>query len=772
MQPPKSLLTLTSLAVMIGVLGIPGPVLAGSTSIAVGDPASNGFVENRGQIDPQVLYYAAGPQGGVYLTRDAIVLDLAEARLNAKDDLQTLRRQGRAVWLCFDGGAPVAMPDPVGQLRARFNYFYGCDPTQWEIGVPAYRQIVYRDLWPGVDLACSIDAGRVVCSILTAPGADPARARFRYDGATPAELEKIGAFSIAHHAQAPAPEPARDDPSRLLWSTFLGGTSEELGWSVALDADRNPVVAGLTTSSHFPTTPGAYDTTYAGLGDVFVAKLDASGSDLLWSTFLGGTAALLDYGYAVVLDSQANPIVTGYTWSADFPVTPGAYDTGFNGAVDAFVSKLGADGGSLLWSSFLGGIDYDIGYAVTLDSQKNPVIAGRTLSYDFPVTPGTYDPYAGGEEDAFVSKLSASGQSLLWSTFIGGYAFDEASSVLLDADDNPIIVGYTASTDYPGGTYAGGLYDVTATKLDPTASTLLWSRTLGGSSYEFGNGLALDASGDLLICGATDSPDFPVTAGVFDDSYNGGDDAFAAKIGGADGSLLWATFLGGTTPGYETAFGIGADDSGHVVLAGSTPSSDFPVTPDAYDGSYNGGLDDAFVTRLDPTGSILEWSTLLGGPGEDYAWSLALDPDGAAVVVGTAGPDGFPVTPGAYDTSYNGDISDVFAARLLPSVDPAAVPEPGQGRASLSAVRIAPAVVVGGTRIEFTLTDRSSVRLDLLDAAGRLRATLARAAYPAGSHSVYWDASAAGGARIPSGRYFLRMTTSSGSRSVPMTLLR
>ena len=371
-----------------------------------------------------------------------------------------------------------------------------------------------------------------------------------------------------------------------------------------------------------------------------------------------------------------------------------------------------------------------------------------------------------------MTKLSASGATLLWSTFIGGYAYDEASSVVLDADDNPIIVGYTASTNYPGGTYAGGLYDVTASKLDPTASTLLWSRTLGGGSYEFGNGLALDASGDLLICGATDSPDFPVTSGVYDESYNGGDDVFAAKLGGTDGSLLWATFLGGTAPGYETAFGIGVDDSGHVVLAGSTPSSDFPVTPDAYDGSYNGGLDDAFVTRLDPTGSILEWSTLLGGPGEDYAWSLALDPAGAAVVAGTAGSDGFPVTPGAYDTSYNGDVSDVFLAKLIPSVDPAAVPESGWGRASLSAVRIAPTVVVDGTRLEFTLSDRSAVRLDLLDVAGRLRATLARTTYPAGSRSIYWDASAVGAARIPAGRYFLRLTTSAGSRSVPMTLLR
>ena len=381
MHFPKASRPWFSFAVAIVVFRIAGPVLAGSTSIAVGDPVSNGFIENRGQIDARVLYYASGPRGGVYLTRDAIVLDLADSRLNAKDDVQTLRRQGRVVWLRFESADPTAVIDRVGRLPARFNYFYGPDPARWETDVAAYQQIIYRNLWPGADLVCSIDAGRVGCSILTASGADRGRSTLSVRGR---DARRAGgdrcALDRPRLLATTLPAPARDDPSRLVWSTFLGGTSEELAWSVALDADRNPVVAGLTISSHFPTTPGAYDTTYAGLGDVFVAKLDASGSDLLWSTYLGGTATNLDYGYAVVLDSGRPDrdrihLVGGlsdHTVCVRQDIQRARWTRSSRSSPPTEPASSGAPSWEV-WTT-------TSAYAVTLDSQKNPVIAGRTLS--------------------------------------------------------------------------------------------------------------------------------------------------------------------------------------------------------------------------------------------------------------------------------------------------------------------------------------------------------------------------------------------------------
>jgi hypothetical protein len=321
--------------------------------------------------------------------------------------------------------------------------------------------------------------------------------------------------------------------SALLWSTFLGGSSYEDAHTLALDSLGNPVLAGRTLSSDFPTTPGAYDRTYNGNHDVFVAILSASGSALLWSTFLGGSEG--DSVCGLVLDSSGNPVVAGYTLSSDFPKTPGAYDQTYNGAEDVFVSRLSASGDALLWSTFLGGSGSDVGSDLALDSLENPVVMGYTLSSDFPKTPGAYDQTYNGSHDVFVSRLSASGSALLWSTFLGGGGSDVGSALALDSSGSPVVMGYTLSSDFPKtpGAYDqtyNGAEDVFVSRLSASGDALLWSTFLGGGGSDVGSALALDPSGNAVVTGYTLSSDFPKTPGAYDQTYNGGHDVFVTKF--------------------------------------------------------------------------------------------------------------------------------------------------------------------------------------------------------------------------------------------------
>jgi hypothetical protein len=477
-----------------------------------------------------------------------------------------------------------------------------------------------------------------------------------------------GSFITDPNAHFPPPRGAIHQPSPIVWSSFLGGSSDEIGWSVAVNADDTVLVTGLTISSHFPTSPGAYDHKYSGIGDVFVTKLDKTGHEIIWSTLLGGSATNFDYGYSIAIDSAGNPAVTGYTWSDDFPTTSGAYDRTFNGLVDVFVTKLSASGNQLLWSTFLGGDDYDIGYSLAFDPQNRPVLTGRTLSQHFPTTTGAYDRNPHGEEDVFVTKFDENGASLMWSTYVGGFLFDVGQSVKVDASGRVVVLGYTASDDFPttGGSfsqfYAGGLYDAFVFSLNPTGTTLLWSTYLGGTDYEYGNDLALDADGNAIVVGATASSDYPTTPGAYDESPNGGEDVFVSKVSHIDGSLTWSTVLGGSLGYLETAYGV-AFDGKQIVVVGATTCSDFPTTPGAFDKRLR-GANDVFLSRFSPDGKDLLFSTLLGGRGDDYANSVALDHAGNAVLTGVTGSFDFPTTLGAFDQTYNGGDQDAFVLKI------------------------------------------------------------------------------------------------------------
>ncbi len=321
----------------------------------------------------------------------------------------------------------------------------------------------------------------------------------------------------------------------LLASTFLGRNSDEYGYSIAIDAGGNVYVTGETLSPDFPTTPGAYDTSYnRGYHDAFVSKFNSGLTSLLASTFLGGGSG--DYGRSIAVDAGGNVFVTGNTGSKDFPATSGVYTIAHNGGNDdAFVSKLNSGLTSLLASTFLGGNSNDYGKSIVLDGGGNVYVTGETVSPNFPTTAGAYDTAGNGRWDVFVSKFNSELTSLLASTFLGGISNDYGKSIAIDAGGNVYVAGTTHSTDFPTtagvcDTSSHGDGNVFVSKLNSGLTSLLVSTFQGGSRSDYGNSIAIDAAGNVYVVGETESSNFPTTASAYETSYHRCEDVFVSRF--------------------------------------------------------------------------------------------------------------------------------------------------------------------------------------------------------------------------------------------------
>jgi len=375
----------------------------------------------------------------------------------------------------------------------------------------------------------------------------------------------------------------------LLWSTYFGGSDLDYSNDIAVASDGSCYIMGTTQSNDFPTQ-NAYNSTYNGNGDTFLAKFSTSGS-LLWSSYLGGSR--LDVGQSIAVASDGSCYVTGYTNSSDFPAQ-NAYDSTFNGGyIDVFVSKFSTNG-DLLWSSYLGGIGVDWGYGIAVASDGSCYVTGFTASSDFP-TLDAYNPSSNGDWDVFVSKFNTGG-SLLWSTFFGGALWDEALGITVAGDDSCYITGFTVSIDFPilnafNSTY-GGYGEAFVSKFAANGS-LLWSTYLGGSDGgERGYDVAVTSDGSCYVTGETFSTNFP-TKNAYNSTLSGGYDAFVTKFN-VSGSLLWSTYLGGSEGG-DYGYSLAVTEDGSCYVTGTTRSDDFP-TKNAYDSTIGGS--DAFVTKF------------------------------------------------------------------------------------------------------------------------------------------------------------------------------
>jgi hypothetical protein len=459
---------------------------------------------------------------------------------------------------------------------------------------------------------------------------------------------------------------------QLVYSTFIGGSNNDYPSEMALDSARNVYITGNTYSSDFPTTPAAFDTSFNGVSDVFVTKLNYTGSALNYSTYLGGGDS--EWDNYIAIDSSGNAYITGRTLSIDFPTTVGAFDTTLNNW-DFFVTKLNPSGSALVYSSFLGGSAIEIAGEIAVDGSGNAYVTGGTGSSDFPTTVDAFDT-TWNNGDAFVTKFNDSGSALLYSTFLGGSGGENGLELTLDSSGNIYIAGLTQSPDFPttpgafDTTNNNASTDIFITKLNAAGSALLYSTYLGGNNLEVIRGSAVDSSGNIYLTGYTDSSDFPTTAGAFDTTYNGGIftiyDGFVSKLNASGSVLVYSTYLGGSSDDY--GYGIALDNAGNAYITGLTYSSNFPVTLNAFDTTHNGGMD-GFISKLNANGSGLLYSTFLGGSADDAGWDIVVDKAGIAYISGYTQSSEFPTTSGAYDTTFNVStslIADVFVTKLVP----------------------------------------------------------------------------------------------------------
>jgi hypothetical protein len=419
-----------------------------------------------------------------------------------------------------------------------------------------------------------------------------------------------GAFDTTHNGILDAfVTKINSTGTALVYSTFLGGSDLDSAAAIALDAAGNAYVTGSTSSTDFPTTAGAFDTTHNSLpgSDAFVTKLNASGSALVYSTYLGGFEQ--DAGAGIAVDAAGNAYVGGDTRSSSFPTTPGAFDPVHNGGEESeiFVTKVNPTGTALVYSTFIG---LSSGGSLALDSSGSAYVTGGG-SAAYPTTPGAFDTTHNGGSDVVLTKLDPSGSALVYSTFIGGSGNEDGNGIALDASGNAYVTGSTTSTDYPttvgalDTTYNGGFSDAFVTKLNPAGSApLVYSTFLGDVDTDRGNDLAVDTSGNVYLTGSTGSPNFPTTADAFDTSFNGGPtDVVVAKLNPSGAALVYSTFLGGSGREGETGIsddeglGIAVDTAGSFYVTGATRSANFPTTAGAFDTTHN-GVSDAFVTKF------------------------------------------------------------------------------------------------------------------------------------------------------------------------------
>lgn len=692
------------------------------------------FEANQGQTDARVQYLSRGPGYTLFLTATEAVLALQKPAVprpaadvaSDRTDAREMRRSGESTTptntmantsvlrMQLVGANPAPQVAAREELPGKVNYFLGTDSSRWRTGVPTYGRVEYRGVYPGIDLVYYGNQRQLEYDFVVAPGANPRSIALTFEGADRVVLDAggelvlhVGGEQVRQHkpilyqevngvrrevaggyvltgprhvgfhvADYESRRPLIIDPV-LSYSTYLGANGIDVTRGVAVDAAGNAYVAGHTLSTNFPTTAGAFQTRPAGDYDVFVAKLNAAGSGLVYSTYVGGSRN--DVGNGIAVDGTGNAYVTGWTVSTDFP-RPNAFQPIFGGDQDAFVFQLNPAGSRLVYGSYVGGRRRDVGNAIAVDGAGSAYLTGGTHSDNFPTTEGAFQREFGGPSDAFVTKVNPTGTGLSYSFYLGGTGFrdfgdDEGHGIAVDRQGNAYVTGETSSgnPDLPyrtfplvlpfQGQHGGNFYDAFVTKVNASGSGLLYSSFLGGNGYDYGRGITVDEDGNAYVTGESASPTFPTTPGAYQERPRGDRDAFVFKVS-AVGGRLYGTFLGGRN--RDAAWGIAVDRDGNAYVTGETasPSGDFPTNPCAVQGGHGGGVFDAFVAVLNGNGSRLRYFTFLGGDQEDYSWGIALDRDAAVYVTGsTASPD-FPTTPGAFQTAYQRGGSDAFVTKL------------------------------------------------------------------------------------------------------------
>ena len=639
------------------------------------------------------------------------------------------RTMGYSLGMKLGGANPKAPISGLDELPGKSNYFVSNDPKKWHTDIANYARVKYSGVYPGVDLVYHGNKGQLEYDFVVAPSANPKSIRFSVAAIpTPRTMHRAGmlritadgdlmmkmsggeirfhkpiayqtnpsgvknyvetryvlgrgqsqiSFAVASYDRR---RPLVIDPV-LSYSTYLGPSGGV--YSIAVDASGNAYVTGGNTSTGFPTTPGAFQTTCPGScypnPAAFVAKLNSTGSALVYSTYLSGSGGA--FGESIAVDSAGDAYVAGEAGS-NFPTTSGAFQTicpgctGYSQA--AFITKLNPSGSALVYSTYLGGSVGDYAGGIALDASDNAYVTGGTSSSNFPVTPGCFQLTYQAGGDAFVTELNSTGSALVYSTYLGGGS-SAGGKIVVNTAGNAYVEGETQSPSFPttagafattcskcsSGTDPGGhpLQDVFVTEFNTNGSALVYSTFLGGSNGDFPEGIALDASGNAYVTGSTYSNDFPVTPGAFQTTCGGGNcsgqagDMFLLKLNSTGSALVYSTYVGGS--GYDVGTGIVVDSTGDAYVGGGTSSLDFPATVGAFQTVNKGG--NAFLVEVNPSGSAILYSTFLGGSGGDNANAISLDASGGIYIAGQANSRDFPTTPGAFQAAALANLGAFIA---------------------------------------------------------------------------------------------------------------
>jgi len=755
------------------------------------------FEANQGQSDPRVRFLARGSGYELFLTPDEAVLELRAG--SAPDLRQAATDEGpgsraTSVLRMKLAGANL-MPTLSGaeELPGRSNYFLGNDPKEWRTNVPTYRKVRYQSVYPGVDLVYYGSQGQLEYDFVVAPGGDASRIALSFAGVEP-KLDANGDLLLSmsggdvrfrkpvmyqnvagrkhlvdgHYALVAGDsvrfKVGNYDHNRslvidpiLAYSTYLGGTQNDVAWAIAVDSGGNAYVTGQTYSVDFPVK-NPIETYHTGGNcsatgqcfDVFVSKLNSTGKALVYSTYLGGIND--DIGYGIAVDSKGNAYVTGWTNSDDYPTTAGALRS-FCGELmvngkptatcnnqhipDAFVTKLNATGSAIDYSTFIGGTGFDYASAIAVDAAGEAYVVGQTNGVlptgnvndpGFPLSTtafqGSY--VGGGPYTTFFVKLNAAGSGELYGTLLGsptaqaqsfatGVAIDSAGDAYMSAytgdKDFPTTPGAFQTTCKPAGIVCNTYRGIVA-KFDPTkdaAASLIYSTYLGGvttgGTQDKPFGIAVDSAKSAYVAGSCNSPDFPITKGAFQTTCNqvGGtcQTSFVTKLNATGTGLVYSTFLGNqpiknVATNVTQGFAIHLDSAKDAYVTGSvvdTPGHLSFPVKNPVKTYVNGN--DAFVTEFNPTGTALLFSTYLGGTSNDYGQGISVGPAGTIYVAGQTSSDNFPTTTGAFQTHFNGPEGGTGTDAFVARI--------ALIGADMAVTNSAPATVTSGSNLTYTI---------------------------------------------------------------------
>jgi hypothetical protein len=650
------------------------------------------FEKNCGRAKPDINYIVKRPNNSIFISSNRVYFvpnfQSTPSKFGHKNFSSSDFSQLNMILI---NGNPAAEGIGLNRLSGKVNYICGQEPNRELTNIPVYQSIKYENIYPGIDIVYYNKHNCLEFDFVVQPGSSSDCIELFFSGHDHYEIDPDGNlnFNLAENSysfKAPYIYQIIDDQKSQipggflksgakikLWtgvydstkklyidplidfSTFLGGSSSDGGNCMTMDEEGNIYIAGTVMSANFPVVNAFQPTRPGGWGDAFICKISNDGSQLIYSTYLGGSNS--DNIHGIAVDGSGNVVVVGTTASTDFPLK-NALQPNFGGSFvgDAFITKIDASGSNLIFSTYLGGSDAEMGEDIAIDKEGNIIVTGGTWSKDFPVVNAYQSTIGGGTfpQDAFITKLSPSGRQLIFSTYLGGQSLfgDHGKAITVDLSGNIYVSGHTTASNFPvvhpfqaefGG--GSGTGDAFIAKFSHSGN-LIYSTYLGGAQDESGNGIAVDRYGNMYITGTTNSSDFPIKNPIH---YKGSDmfgsDAYITKLKQDGSDLVYSTYLSGerTDVGYD----IQVDHNGNAYVTGYTYSTNFP-TIDAPDGKYNDDYyppyrSDAFITKINPNGDSWVFSTYLGGDQDDEGKGIFIHDNGYIYVTGHTASGTFPV---------------------------------------------------------------------------------------------------------------------------------